>query len=262
MNVRKSRKTSAMQNALSIALTLTLFLVANAAQAAENPPLRIAVATNFATTAEAIAGDFAKAEGVKTVVVSGSSGKLTAQIIHGAPFDVFLSADRIHPQQLARLGLVDRGRLHDYAVGTLTFIGREVDVKQGIAERVASCRAVAVANPESAPYGLAALQVLEHVKVTDAAKHRLVMGESVGQTMAFLTSGAADCGFVGTSQVREAPELAPRATPVASALHEPIAQSAVVLAASPRKETARRFMRALLGKAARARIQEAGYGLP
>ncbi len=240
-----------------------VILCVNQAQAAENPPLRIAVAANFSATAEEIAKDFWKKEGIKTEVISGSSGKLAGQIIQGAPFDVFLSADRAHLQELVRRGLVHEDALYDYAIGILVFFGQETTAERALEKQISSCRKLAIANPENAPYGKAALQTLDHLKLRDAVKERLVMGESIGQAMSFIESGAADCGFIALSQVKGVEGWDGRYVVIHETMHEKLVQSAVVLEKSSQQDAARKFIAYLLNKTTRARIiREAGYELP
>lgn len=243
-------------------MALSLLLFHGGAYALEAPVLRIAVSANFSVTAEKLAKDFEQKERVRSEIISGSSGKLSAQITHGAPFDILLSADRSHPQELLDNNLVRQNKISNYAIGILVFITKESHSQKNISEQIKACRKIAIASPEHAPYGKAAMQALEYLKLVDSSKPKVVIGESIGQAMSFLETGAADCGFVGLSQVKAASGFEGRYTIISSAMHKGLMQSAVLLENGKQPKAAQKFMEYLLSETARAQIKEAGYELP
>ena len=209
-------------------------------------PLRIAVASNF-QTALAQLGDGFPGEFVATY---GSSGLLYAQVVQGRPFDVFLSADRARP-----MALIDDNRAKTpitYATGRLVLLVN--DGIPGPAWFQTDDRRVAIANPEAAPYGRAALETIAGLDVALAR----ITGLNVAQAFHFAASGAADGAFVALAQVvaREIPRE--RYWIVPENLHSPIEQVGVILV-GPNEAAAQAFLDYLGGAQARARIREAGY---
>ena len=166
--------------------------------------VRIAVATNFLATLKEIVRNFSRDTGHTAVISSGSSGKLYAQIKHGAPFDVFFSADVQRPHLLEKEGLATQGSRFVYAVGRLTLWSPDADMINGNGKEVLSnsgFRRLAIANPKTAPYGAAAQSALQALGLWNQMKGRLVQGENVGQTLQFVFSRNAQFGFVSLSQV-------------------------------------------------------------
>lgn len=228
----------------------------------ERAHLRIAVAANFSSTAEAIARDFEVQENVQVDIISGSSGKLATQMASGAPYDIFLSADRLMPEQLKQQKLAYQNKLFDYAVGIVVFIGKDANIKSDLKRQIDSCRTIAIANPEHAPYGKAAMQALKRLDASIEKSGRLVTGESVGQAMGFIESGAADCGFVALSQVIGKPDYEGRFVKSEPTMHEVLMQTGIILATSPQTGLAQKFFDTLLSEPSRSKIKEAGYELP
>ncbi len=225
----------------------------------------IAVAANFSEVAERLAKDFERESGHRLTFVAGSTGKLYAQIVNGAPFDAFLAADQESPARLEKDGLAAAGSRFTYATGRLTLwssepgrIGRDgaATLRQG------TFRRLAIANPALAPYGAAAQQTLEGLGLWKRFKDRIVMGETIGQAHALVASGNAELGFVALSSV-----LSPRNEirgsrwDVPSDLHAPIRQDAVLLARSARNPAARSFLGFLRSAKARAVMAAYGYGV-
>lgn len=212
-------------------------------------PLRIAVAANFRDAAGHIAERFQREQGIPITISSASTGVLASQLQRGAPFDVLLAADRQRPNALAEAGhaLVEPTC---YALGRLVLLGaNSADWRAELAD---SERSLAMANPRSAPYGQAALAVLERADVADAGKRRVVMGANVQQAFQFWHSGAADLALVARSLSPEAGVLIP------ADWHEPIEQYALISAASTRPQQAKAFLD-YLTKPAQALLQARGY---
>ena len=195
----------------------------------------------------------------------GASGTLFAQIQNGAPFDALLSADREYPRRLVEAGL--GGPEVVYAVGRLvlwTPRGSPLDLARaglrGLADP--AVRRIAVANPAVAPYGRAAMAALEASGVLPAVKARLVLGESVGQTAQFATTGAADVAVLPASLAGEPPLSEGTSVPVPPSLHPRLEQSAVALARAREPALARAFLEFLAGPRGREILGRHGYDLP
>jgi molybdate transport system substrate-binding protein len=219
----------------------------------------VAVAANFLTTAEALAQGFEAETGDEVALVHGSTGKLYAQVVAGAPFDVFLSADADRPARL-----MTGGRALDtmpYALGRLVLVLRDAGNAGPLDDVLARTDLrLAIADPAVAPYGLAAREVLERVR-GEGWRADLVFGESVGQAFAFIATGNVDGGLVAFSQTQDS-AVALTQIEVPGDLHAPIRQDAVLLARAGGNATALAFFEYLGSPAARAIIADAGYGVP
>ena len=223
----------------------------------------IAVAANFAEVAERLEKDFEGASGHTLTLVVGSTGKLYAQIANGAPFDAFLSADEETPARLEKEGKAVAGSRFTYATGRLTLWSPEPGRvwSDGAATlREGKFRRLAIANPELAPYGAAAKQVLEKLGLWGRFKDRIVMGETIGQAHAMIASGNAELGFVALSSV-----LSPRNETkgsrwdVPSDLYAPLQQDAVLLARAAGNPAAQGFLDFLRSAKAKALSESYGY---
>jgi molybdate transport system substrate-binding protein len=166
---------------------------------------------------------------------------------NGAPFDLFLSADIDYPRQLERSGHAEPGTLYQYATGRLVLWTRNdsgIDVRRGLVVVAdPKVRRVAVANPEHAPYGRAAVAALRHERLYDAAQSKLIFGENISQTAQFAQSGSTDVGLVALS-LALSPALKSTGTyaEIPASFHPPIEQAAVILASSRQKALARQFI--------------------
>lgn len=221
--------------------------------------VRVAVATNFAEVQTELAHRFEERTGVRIRASTGASGQLYAQIVNGAPFDVFLSADAERPARLEREGWAVPGTRFTYAEGRLALYGPGLDsVRAGGADlREGGFTRLAIANPRTAPYGVAAEQVLSRLGVDAEARSRVVQGENIGQTYQFVRSGAAELGFVALSQVLDEPRH--RYWVVPADHHDPIAQDAVLLREGAGNPAAREYLAFLRSGEAREVIEAAGY---
>jgi molybdate transport system substrate-binding protein len=235
----------ARRAALRSALALTVTLALGGAAAAAD--LHVAVAANFSGPLQQLAPLYERGSGHHLLISAGSSGQLATQIRQGAPFDVFLSADVEKPEQLEREGLTVAGSRCIYAIGTLVLWSPQAGLVDQSGEVLASQRfhLLGIANPQTAPYGSAAQQVLQHLKLWDTLNtdHRIVTGENITQTWQFAASGGADLAFVALSQVigtnghiEGSSWLPPQS------LYSPIEQGAVALAASQQSPAAQSFL--------------------
>lgn len=216
---------------MRICVLLVVSMLALSPASARAKSLSVAVAANAMPAMEEIKGLFRGRSGIELSLVSGSSGKFSAQIREGAPFDLFLSADADYPQKLHADGFADEPRL--YARGRLILWSTKegVDLSKGVAglsDR--GVRKVAIADPKVAPYGRAAREAMEKAGVLAEVEPKLVYGESIGQTNSFIATGAADAGLTAKSTAF-APQTARlgRWVDVSTDLHAPIEQSLVVL---------------------------------
>lgn len=228
------------------------------------PAARIAVATNFHDVATVLVARYRADRGEDVALVAGSTGKLYAQIVAGAPLDAFLAADEARPAKLVDAGLAVAGSGFTYAVGRLCLWSPQVTGPVDGADLLANgdYRRLAIANPALAPYGAAARQALESLAAWERAQSRLVLGENVGQAYALTATGNADIALVALAQLHR-PDAPASDCPwlVPAELHAPIRQRAVLLARAADNAAARGFLDYLHSPAARRVIRSAGYDL-
>ena len=217
--------------------------------------LRIAVASNFAHTLQTLLPEFENKTGHSVEVSSASSGKLYAQILHGAPFDVFLSADTDKPQRLAQQFPTSESTRFTYAIGRLVF-WCPVECEYPLSGITANNLTIAIANPRLAPYGLAAKQTMDAFGLTSA---KVVTGENIGQAYRFIESGNAAAGFVAQSQVITAKTSSDQYWLIPDEHHQPLEQAGILTAQGLNKPAAQAFVTYLLSTAVQARIAEHGY---
>jgi len=237
------------------------FLGAGAASAED---VQVAVAANFTAPMKAIAAAFEKDTGHKARLAFGSSGKFYAQIRNGAPFQVLLSADDETPARLEREGMAVPGTRFTYAVGRLALWSAQAGAVDGRGEvlRKGGYKHVAIANPKLAPYGAAAVEVMQRLGVVEAVRPKLVQGENIAQTHQFVASGNAELGFVALSQItRDGKLTGGSAWIVPGDLYTPIRQDAVILAAGKGNAAASALMAYLGSEKAKAVIRAYGYDI-
>lgn len=223
----------------------------------------VAVAANFIGPFREVAMEFEKTTGHTVQIASGSSGNFYSQIKNGAPFDVFFSADNERPKLLEDEGLGVKGNRFTYAIGRLVLWGPDSTLVKGQDTlRSASFKRLAIANPKTAPYGVAAMQAMQKLEVWESVQPRIVMGESLGQTMGFIESGNAELGFVALSQVLD-PKIKGTGSrwDVPVNLHEPIQQDVVLLVKGKDNPAAKALMEFMGGPQARTIIERYGYEL-
>lgn len=254
-----------MPKTLKIALILLFIhllqpLYANSSSLLGKPAnLRVAVASNFITTARHLTEEFQRKHNIEVILSSGSTGKLTTQITYGAPYDVFLAADRKHPNILIEKGLAIKDSLQTYAIGQLALISR-IPLDSPVAlTNVDQAIQIALANPKIAPYGAAAKSWLSR-HIADKDRFQWVMGENINQTWHYFVNGGVDVAFVALSQINSQQNLKFKywllTTPEIR-----LVQSAVLLTQSQEKEAARKYLAFLKSAYATHHIQKAGYEL-
>jgi molybdate transport system substrate-binding protein len=226
---------------------LSLGLIFGAASRCLAQGLTVAAASDLQSALPAIASQFETATGQPVRLTFGSSGNFFTQIQNGAPFDLFLSADIDYPRRLETSGSAERGSLYRYAVGRIVLWTRSdsgIDVTRGLSALTdGRVRRIAIANPEHAPYGRAAVAALRHEGLYDRVKGKLVLGENISQAAQFADSGSADVGILALA-LALSPALKKSGSyfEVPESWHSPIEQGAVVLASSRQKALAGQFI--------------------
>ena len=240
------------------ALAPALLLAATGASAGE---VTVAVAANAAEAVEALAAGFEERTGHRVAGTVGSTGKLYAQILHGAPFDVFLAADQERPRLLVEQGLAVADSRRTYAIGRLVLWSSDPTLEASAETlREGAFRRLAIANPDLAPYGAAAQDLLRELGLWESLRSKIVVGENVGQSFTMAASGNAELGFMALSSVRSPRTVrAGSLWEVPAHLHRPIRQDAVLLERGRGNKAARHFHRFLVTPESRNVIESFGF---
>ena len=224
----------------------------------------IAVAANFTGVAKLLRSQFEKTTGHRLKISYGSTGKLYAQIENGAPYDVFLAADSARPIKAINQGLAVADTRFVYAKGQLALWSAKQDLFESGPEylRKAAFKHIALANPKTAPYGMAAMQVMQKLGLASSLGDRLVQGDSIAQTFQFVTTGNSEAGFIAYSQLIGWKGEQGSSWLIPAEYYEPIEQSAVLLEKGRSNQAARAFLDFLKSSpVARERIRQFGYGV-
>jgi molybdate transport system substrate-binding protein len=236
-----------------------IFVVAANAQAAE---IKVAVASNFANTLKEIAVEFQRDTGHQLAITPGATGKFYAQISHGAPFDVFLSADDETPRKLAQEGKAIAASQFTYATGRLALWSPSPDLVDKNADilKTDKFKYIAIANAKVAPYGQAAVQTMQKLGVLSKIEPRVVQGESIAQTFQFVSTGNAQLGFVALSQIFENGKIKTgSAWIVPEEMHEQLKQDAVVLQSCKNTSACQALMDYLKSEKIKKMMSSYGY---
>lgn len=246
---------------IRLACRVAGLLLAALPTAAGAAPVSVAVAANFTAPAQAIATAFTAATGEAVSISPGATGQLYAQITQGAPFEVLLSADAATVSRAVDAGFAVTGTAFTYAVGRLVLFSTDPGLVTGPATlREARFERLAIANPLTAPYGAAAIEVMQRLGVAAALRPRLVTGQSIAQAYQFVDSGNAELGFVALSQVIDRRDGSRWVVPPED--HAPIRQDAVLLAPGRDSAPAKAFLDFLKGGEATGIIARFGYDVP
>ncbi|MCW8193740.1 molybdate ABC transporter substrate-binding protein [Proteobacteria bacterium 005FR1] len=224
--------------------------------------IHAAVAANFMAPMKELVAQFEKDSGHKVSLSFGSSGKIFAQIQHGAPFQVFFSADQAKAKALEDAGLVVPGSRFTYAIGALALWSAQPDFvgKSYARLKDGDFNKLALANPKLAPYGAAAVNVLEALQLKQGTRSKWVQGENIAQTYQFVATGNADLGFVALSQIMDKGKIREgSAWIVPSEFHSPIRQDAVLLKSAENSAGAKALLDYLRGDEAHSIIHAYGY---
>ena len=251
-------------NKTYISIVLILFLCqAGCGGKEDDNTVNIATAANMQYAMQALSEYYRDSTGVNCQLIIGSSGKLSAQIKEGAPFDIFVAANMKYPEEVERMGLAEESP-KVYAYGTLVLL----TVQEGIAASLEILHTdavshIALANPKTAPYGEAAVEVLNRYGLYEAVKDKLVYGESISQANQFILSGAAELGFTSLSVVLS-PQMKQRGNwiPIGQELYSPIEQGVVLLRnKEARGSAAKGFYKFLFSRKAAEILKKFGYSV-
>jgi molybdate transport system substrate-binding protein len=230
--------------------------------------INVAAAADLSVALQEVATNYEKQSGVRVKLSFGASGALTQQIQNGAPFDVFFSADMDYPRQLISAGLAENDSLYRYAVGRLVlWVPKDspLDVEhKGIDILLdPSVRKLAIANPQHAPYGRAAIATLQHYGLKEKLQDKLVIGENIAQAAQFVESGNAQAGFVALAHA-SAPSMQGKGKYwiVPGDAYPPLDQGVVMISASPHKQDAKAFLEYLRGADFAAVLKRFGFSVP
>jgi len=243
----------------SMAALASIMIVATMSAAVRAAEVKVAVAANFTDAVKEIGALFEKASGHKAVFSFGPTGGLYNQITQAAPFEVFLSADQQTPAKALAEGHGVAGTAFTYATGKLVLFSKTDGLKLGEQTlKDGKFTKIAIANPKTAPYGTAAVEVMQKLGVYDALKDKIVEGNNIAQTFQFVDTANAEVGFVAFAQVALKPGGSRWVVP--ANMHKTIAQDAVLLKTGANNEAAKAFLAFLKGPEARKVIEKYGYG--
>ena len=219
----------------------------------------VAAAANLTDSFPEVAQEFTRQAGIRVVFSYGGTADLAKQIENGAPFDVFAAADVVHVSALEQKGLIASGTVSRYARGSLVIwmpagskinLGRVEDLTDKSIERIA------IAKPDIAPYGAAAVEMLRRLNLWQSVEPKVVYGMNVSQVKQFVSSGNAEVGFLPRSLVQNGPGTF---LEVDEKLHQPIDQALGVVQASAKQDAARRFTAFVLGPEGQEILRRHGY---
>jgi molybdate transport system substrate-binding protein len=209
--------------------------------------ITVAAAADLQFAMQDVAARFQKETGKTVKLIYGSSGNFFQQIQNGAPFDMFFSANLDYPRKLEAAGLIEPGSYYQYAKGKIVIWvpqDSKLDLTPGLKALLdLSVKKIAIANPQHAPYGQAAVAAMQSQNVYEKVKDKFVLGENVSQTASFVVAGSADVGIVALSlALSPAMKDKGRYAEVPADEYPPIEQACVILSSSKNKETARQLL--------------------
>jgi molybdate transport system substrate-binding protein len=234
---------------------------------AQGQEIRIAAAADLKFAMGELSERFEKQTGTKVNVTYGSSGNFFSQMRNGAPFDLFFSADIEYPKKLEEAGFAEPGTLYEYAVGRIA-VWMPGDAKMDVTRQGwkalldASVEKIAIANPEHAPYGRAAIAALQTAGIYESVKAKLVYGENISQAAQFVQSGNAQAGIVAMSLAVSPAMRDGKRWKIPAEMHPAIEQGAIILKGAKNKETARAFLEFVKSAAGRTTLAQCGFEFP
>ena len=234
---------------------------------AQQKEVRIAAAADLKFAMEELSEKFEKQTSAKVNAIFGSSGNFFSQLHNGAPFDLFFSADMEYPKKLEAAGLAELGTLYKYAVGRMviwTPVDAKVDVAKQGWEALLDPRIekIAIANPEHAPYGRAAVAALQKAGIYHFVKAKLVYGENISQAAQFVQSGNAQAGILAMSLAVSPAMRDGKRWEIPPEMHPALEQGAVILKEAKNKDAARAFLEFVKSSPGRAALAKYGFELP
>ena len=262
--IRDGKRAKIVLRALFALATFLFMSLAAGAGAAE---IKVAAASDLTFAFKDVAARFQKETGNSINLTYGSSGNFFAQIQNGAPFDLFFSADVGYPEKLEAAGLAEPGTIYEYASGKIVMWvpnASKLDLSRGLATLLdPGIRKIAIANPQHAPYGIAAVAAMRHAAVYDKIKSKLVLGENTSQTAQFVQSGNADAGILALSlALAPAMKNAGRYVEIPAADYPPLVQAGVILKSSRNQQLAARFLKFLKEPEIVALMERYGFSVP
>ena len=254
---------------LIVSVLFAMFMIAalSIAPSGQAGELTVAAASDLNFAFKELVPTFEQQTGKHVKLTLGSSGNFFSQIQNGAPFDLYFSADIAYPRKLEKAGLTVPGSLYPYAIGRIvlwTGNGSHLDLSKGLEILLEpTIKKIAIANPKHAPYGRAAVAAMEHAKVYERVKDKLVLGENISQAAQFVESGAADVGIIARS-LALAPlmQAAGHYWEIPADAHPPIEQGAVMLMGGKNQESAKAFLSFIQGAEGQAIMTRYGFVVP
>ncbi len=240
------------------ALKLVFGLLLLLAAPVQAESARIAVASNFRAAMQPLKSGFEAMTQHRITISAGASGQLFAQITHGAPFDVFLSADQERPSALVESGNAVASSQFTYATGRLYLLLKDSNPDSQGTPDLSGIRRISIANPRTAPYGAAAMQALEHLSAS-GQRPVIASAQTISGVNAAMAAGAVDAGFAALASVAPLQTDRPAGWLVPEDLHDPIRQDAVLLSRASDNAAAIAFLAWLKGDAARSILRSYGY---
>jgi molybdate transport system substrate-binding protein len=228
-------------------ILIAVLAVAFVSRLCAGQEITVAAAADLQFAMQDVGARFQKETGKTVKLIYGSSGNFFQQIQNGAPFDMFFSANLDYPKKLEASGLTEPGSFYPYARGKIViWVSTEskLDLNSGLKILLdPSVKKIAVANPQHAPYGQAAVAAMQNENIYEKVKDKFVLGENISQTASFVVSGSADVGIVALA-LALSPNMKDkgRYAEVPGDEYPPIEQACVILAASKNKEAARQFL--------------------
>ncbi len=259
----------AVSSAIAIAMRsvpICFLLLVSFSLPVQAQTIRIAAASDLQFVFPELAAQYEKQSGAKLAISYGSSGNFLAQIQNGAPFDLFFSADVSYPDRLVAAQLADPNSLQVYAIGRLALwfppdspLDPDIGLKSLLDPRI---QKIAIANPDLAPYGRAAVMALKHAGIYDQLNPKLVYGENISQAAQFVQSGSAQAGLIALSIALSPTMKSGKHWEIPATQYPPVEQAVVLLADSPNKAMAEAFLAYLKTPEARANFERYGFFLP
>lgn len=226
--------------------------------------VKVAVAANFYKPLQVLAKDYQQTSSDQVELSVGSTGKLYAQIVNGAPFDIFLAADQRRPQKLVQANIAVAQSEFTYAKGRLIFWSKQPNLIDGSQQylKTAKFHKLAIANPKAAPYGAASVETLKKLGLYNKLKDKIVYGQNIAQTYSYVSYGNVKQGFVALSQVyRNGKMVAGSGWIVPNHYYHAIRQDAVLLTKSADNQAAKKFLAYLQSPKAKQIIHSFGYDI-
>lgn len=248
-------------------LTLFLLLFSLSFSVNATKTIHIAVASNFYATLKSISHDFTQRTGIKVVISNGATGHLYAQIKRGAPYNLFFSADEARPRQLEEAGLIEKNTRFTYVLGKLVVWSNHKDISTDLTKldlNQPEFQYFAIANPKTAPYGLAGKKLLQHYGLYEKLnqQHKIVMGGNIGKTFHYVANGNAQIGLVAKSYLinlqKKNKQIKGHFIEVNQNLYPPISQQAVILKGKNTKNV-QRFLTYLASLEVKKNMISQGY---